>query len=257
MRTDGRPPGSDGPPWHSASVSGWHRRCSRGCSVGHWTSTRPTCSPSSRRAFASSSPAEPRTPGTTTFHGGPRCRMGRSLWLPFALPVLAHSDLRLLTLAGYLIVICACCFAIAVPSGGPAVDAVARRGRPHTPARRAPRHPRLLSDCPHPCVLACAVRLLPSSTGGTLDGCGRDPRRARFGANTHGLPRTGLSDRRVSQAEADARGALCGWGDCGWTLRPLHSPEREGGRVLDGTAPIRRRSRDSCGRRAVFSRLMG
>ena len=56
-----------------------------------------------------------RTPYTRYEHipWRPTLPYGPSLWLPFALPVLAHSDLRLLTLAGYLTVICACCFAIA------------------------------------------------------------------------------------------------------------------------------------------------
>jgi hypothetical protein len=56
-----------------------------------------------------------RTPYTRYEHipWRPTLPYGPSLWLPFVLPVLARSDVRLLTLAGYLTVTCACCFAIA------------------------------------------------------------------------------------------------------------------------------------------------
>jgi hypothetical protein len=56
-----------------------------------------------------------RTPYTIYEHipWRPTLPYGPSLWLPFTLPVLARTDLRVLTLIGYLTVIGACCFATA------------------------------------------------------------------------------------------------------------------------------------------------
>ena len=122
---------------------------------------------------------------------------GPVMWAPLVLPALAHADIRLATLVGFLFVPCLCLFA--------AADRWAQRRRIASiawlaaagVARAQPRHAALRLDRPHPGVLAAAGAAGVARRRRTLGRRRAGHRPADRRANDDGVDGAGADDRRV------------------------------------------------------------